>query len=85
MAEKKIIDLEVKNNIPSLRSQLREATAQVAILSEKFGVASEEAISAAKHASELKDRIGDTRDLIDAFSPDAKFNALSAFRLTKVR
>lgn len=78
MAEKKVIDLEVKTNLGSLKSQLREAQSEVASLSEKFGATSKEAINAAKRAAELKDRIGDAKALTDAFNPDAKFNALTA-------
>lgn len=77
MAETKVIDLEVKTNIGSLKSQLREAQADVAALSEKFGATSQQAAEAAKRAAELKDRIGDAKLLTDAFNPDAKFNALS--------
>lgn len=77
MAETKVIDLEVKTNIGSLKAQLREAQAEVAALSDKFGVTSEQAAEAAKRAAELKDRIGDAKSLTDAFNPDAKFNALS--------
>lgn len=78
MAEKKIIELEVKNNLGSLKSQLREAQAEVARLSEQFGVTSKEAANAAKRAAELKDQIEDAKALTDAFNPDAKFKAVSA-------
>lgn len=78
MAEKKIIELEVKNNLGSLKSQLREAQAEVAKLSEQFGVTSKEAATAAKKAAELKDQIEDAKALTDAFNPDAKFKALSS-------
>lgn len=61
----------------SLRSQLRQAQAEVAELSDKFGATSKEAVNAAKKAAELKDAIGDAKALTDAFNPDAKFNALS--------
>ena len=64
--------------IGSLKKQLREATAEVAILADKFGATSEEAIKAAKRAAELKDRIGDAKALTDAFNPDAKFKALTS-------
>lgn len=65
-------------SVGSLKKQLREASAEVAILSDKFGATSKEAIEAAKRAAELKDRIGDAKALTDAFNPDAKFKALSA-------
>lgn len=78
MAEKKVIELEVKTeSLKPLKAQLREAQAEVTALSEKFGATSQEAIQAAKRAAELKDAIADAKDLTDAFNPDAKFNALS--------
>lgn len=77
MAEKKVIELEIKDNVSSLKSQLRQATAEVALMAEKFGATSKEAADAAKRAAELKDMIADAKDLTDAFNPDAKFNALS--------
>ena len=61
----------------SLKAQLREAQAEVAALSDKFGATSREAVEAAKRAADLKDRIGDAKSLTDAFNPDAKFKALS--------
>ena len=78
MAEKKVIELEVKTNAQSLKSQLREAQNEVQALSDKFGATSTQAINAAKRAAELKDAIGDAKALTDAFNPDAKFNALSS-------
>jgi len=78
MAEKKVIELEIKDNVSSLKSQLRQATAEVALMAEKFGATSKEAADAAKRAAELKDMIADAKDLTDAFNPDAKFNALSS-------
>ena len=84
MAEKKTIELEIKSNLDSaqqsvsgLRTQLRNAQAEVAILSDKFGATSKEAVNAAKKAAELRDRIGDAKALTEAFNPDAKFKALS--------
>jgi hypothetical protein len=79
MAEKKVIELEVKSDsLGSLKSQLREAQNEVTAMAEKFGATSEQAVKAAKKAAELKDAIGDAKALTDAFNPDAKFNALSA-------
>ena len=69
---------QVDESVKSLKTQIKEATANVAILSEKFGATSKEAIAAAKHAAELKDRMGDAKALTDAFNPDAKFKAVSA-------
>ncbi len=77
MAEKKVIELEVKTNAQSLKAQLREAQQEVQTLADKFGATSAEAVNAAKKAAQLKDAIGDAKALTDAFNPDAKFNALS--------
>lgn len=82
MAIEKVIDIKIQGNadeaVGSLRSQLRQAQADVATLSEKFGVTSQQAVEAAKKAGELKDKISDAKSLTDAFNPDAKFKALSA-------
>lgn len=82
MAIEKVIDIKVQGNaeqaVGSLRSQLREAQADVAKLSDKFGATSAEAVKAAQKAAELKDRIGDAKALTDAFNPDAKFKALTS-------
>ena len=81
----KIVNIKVNDNIDqatksvgSLKSELRKAQLEVATLSDKFGATSKEAIEAAKRAAELKDKIGDAKNLTDAFNPDAKFKALSA-------
>lgn len=82
MSEQLNYNINISGNanesVGSLKKQLREATAEVAILSDKFGATSKEAIEAAKRAAELRDRIGDARALTEAFNPDAKFKALSA-------
>ena len=78
MAEKRVIELEVKTeSVGNLKAELRKAQAEVTALSEKFGATSQEAINAAKKAAALKDAIGDAKALTDAYNPDAKFNALS--------
>jgi len=64
--------------VKGLRTQLKEAVANVALMADKFGATSKEAINAAKRAAELKDRIGDAKALTDAFNPDAKFKAVAA-------
>jgi len=66
-----------EKSVTSLKGQLRQAQAEVAALSEKFGATSREAVNAAKKAAELVDKIGDAKALTDAFNPDAKFRALS--------
>ena len=77
MAEKKIIELEVKDNLGNLKQQLKQAQIEVQNLSEKFGATSKQATGAAKSAVELKDKIGNVKTVTDAFNPDAKFKALS--------
>ena len=69
---------EAGKSLGSLKSQLKEAQAEVIALSDKFGATSKEAIEAAKRAAELKDQIGDAKALVDAFNPDAKFKALTS-------
>ena len=78
MAETKVIDLQVTTNLGSLKSQLKEAQAEVARMAEKFGDTSTQAVNAAKAAAILKDKIGDAKALTDAFNPDAKFNAVTS-------
>lgn len=61
----------------SLKSQIKEATKDLINFTDKFGSTSKEAINAAKRVAEMKDRLGDARQMVDAFNPDAKFNALT--------
>lgn len=68
---------QAAQSVGSLKSELRKAVAEVAILSEKFGATSIQAAEAAKKAAILKDRIGDAKALTDAFNPDQKFRALT--------
>ena len=77
MAEKKVIELEVKENLGNLKQQLKAAQLEVQTLADKFGVTSDQAREAAKRAAELKDKIGDAKALTDAFNPDAKFKGLA--------
>jgi hypothetical protein len=63
-------------SVKSLRTQLKEAQANVAVMAEKFGETSQQAIAAAKSAAMLKDKIGDAKALTDAYNPDAKFKPL---------
>ena len=79
------LDLNVNVNtkpanesIKSLKTQLKEAQAEVVVLSDKFGATTKEAIEAAKRVAGIKDQIGDAKALVDAFNPDAKFKALTA-------
>lgn len=70
------IDVDV-SSMKSLRTELRAATNEVAQLAKTYGETSTQAQSAAKRAAELKDRIQDSKALIDVFNPDRKFAAFS--------
>ena len=74
--EKVGIELEVKTG--SLKSQLREATQELARLQESGTATAAEIAKAGKRAGELKERLSDVRAQIDAFNPEAKFKAFSA-------
>lgn len=63
--------------IKSIKSQLKEANAELTIAVQKFGLGSKEAAAAATKVAELKDTIGDAKTLTDAFNPDAKFKGLA--------
>ena len=77
MAEKRTIELEVKDNVKSLKAQYKEAVVELQRVSAAYGETSQEAIRAAKAAAQLKDQIGFTNDMVNSFNPDGKFNALS--------
>lgn len=79
MAEEKVIlETEVKlgnstNSVKSLKAELRQVTNELANLES----GSDAFINAATRAGELKDRIGDVKDTVAAFNPEAKFQALA--------
>lgn len=62
----------------SFKQQLKEANQELLTMSDRFGEGSEQAINAAKRVAELKDAIGDSKALVDAFNPDRKFQAFSS-------
>jgi hypothetical protein len=66
---------EATKSVGSIKSQLKEATAELIAMREKFGDTSDEAVAAAKKVGKLKDSISDAKDMADAFSPDQKFKA----------
>jgi hypothetical protein len=76
MAEKRTVELEIKDNSKSLKSQYKEAVQELQNMSAQYGETSKEAVKAAKAAADLKDQIGFSKDLVDAFNPDAKFKAV---------
>jgi hypothetical protein len=62
----------------ALKTQLREANAELQKAVQLYGETSDETIKAAKHVAELKDQIGFAKDVSDSFNPDQKFKALGA-------
>lgn len=75
MAENAKVGIDLVADTRSLRTQLRESVQELARLQNTAGATSKEIGNAAKKAAELKDRIGDARETIAAFNPDAKFKA----------
>lgn len=77
MAEKRTIELEIQDNSKSLKSQYKEAVAELQKMSAQYGETSAQAVKAAKAAAELKDQISFSKDLVSSFNPDAKFDSLT--------
>ena len=76
--EKIILETEVElgnstNSVKSLKAELRAVTNELATLEE----GSAAFVNAAKKAGELKDRIGDIKDTVNAFNPERKFQAIA--------
>lgn len=67
---------QAEQSVGSFKKQLRDATAELVTMSEKFGTTSTQAANAAKKVAGLKDAIGDAKALADTFNPDKKFVAL---------
>ena len=77
MAEKRTVELEIKDNSKSLKSQYKEAIAELQKVSQQYGETSKEAVKAAQAAAQLKDQIAFSKDLVSSFNPDAKFDSLT--------
>jgi hypothetical protein len=79
MANEKIIfDTEVKvgssvGSVKSLKAELRAVTNELATLEE----GSQAFVQAAQRAGQLRDKIGDVKDTINAFNPEKKFQAIA--------
>lgn len=76
MAEKRAIELEIRDNSKTLKQQYKEAVVELQRVAEAYGETSQQAAEAAKRAASLKDRIEDTNDAIKAFKGEGAFNAL---------
>lgn len=76
MAEKRVIELEVKTeSVGNLKSELRKAQQEVQKLVQLYGESSQEVAQAARRAAELKDQIEDANDAIAAFKGEGIFTA----------
>jgi len=67
-----------EKSVGSIKSQLKQANAELIEMRDKFGDTSVEAVNAAKKVANLKDSIGDAKAMTDAFNPDAKFKAFGS-------
>ena len=74
------INLEAKTkgseSVKSLKTQIREATAEAVQLARKFGEFSPEATAAAQKVAQLKDEMGDFQQRVAGLNPD-KFQAIA--------
>lgn len=59
----------------TLKQQYKEAVLEVQKLAEEFGATSKQVVEASKRAAELKDKIEDANDSIQAFKGEGAFNA----------
>ncbi len=65
------------NSVSSLRQQVRQATAEAVLLSQKFGDLDPRAVAAAQAAAKLKDQLQDVNARINALNPEGKFTAIA--------
>ena len=68
---------QAQNSVGSIKKELREATADLIAMRDKFGEASQEAIAAAKRVAGLKDTIEGAKESADLFDPGKRFQAFS--------
>ena len=76
MAINEKVGVNLVADTKSLREQLRDATQDLIKLQNTAGATGEQIAAAASKAADLRDRIGDAKDTISGFDPDAKFKAL---------
>lgn len=76
MAEKRTIELEIKDNTKTLKQQYKEAVVELQNIAAAYGETSMEAAQAAKRAAELKDQIEDTNDLLQSYKGEGAFIAM---------
>ncbi|HMK03685.1 MAG TPA: hypothetical protein VK489_05820 [Ferruginibacter sp.] len=76
-AEVKVAGLDqAGQSVGNFKKQLKEATNDLLLMSQKFGDTSKQAQEAAKKVAGLRDAIGDAKALTETFNPDKKFVAL---------
>jgi len=78
MADKRVIELEVKDNLKSVKQQFAEAKKELQQMAAAYGESSSQAIAAAKRAAELKDIIDDTGEAIKNLQGGGAFTALGS-------
>ena len=69
---------KVLTSMADIKKELKDATFDVVLFTEKFGATSKEVAEASKRVAFLKDAIGDAKAMTDAFNPDAKFKAVAS-------
>jgi DNA repair exonuclease SbcCD ATPase subunit len=77
MAETRTVNLEIKDNVKSLKTQYKEAVQELQRLAATYGETSVEAQKAAQKAAGLKDQIEDTNDLLQSFKGEGTFIAMN--------
>jgi hypothetical protein len=78
MADKRVIELEVKDNLKTVKQQFAEAKKELQQMAAAYGESSKEAIAAAKRAAELKDILDDTGEAIKNLQGGGAFTALGS-------
>jgi hypothetical protein len=71
---------ETKNEeqaLKSMKTQVREAVADLNKMSQTYGETSKQAIEAAKKVAQLKDQMQFNADLVEGFNPDRKFQGMA--------
>ena len=61
----------------TFKTQLREANQELLKMSQTYGETSRQAVEAAKKVANLKDQMQFSKDLVDGFNPDRKFQSLA--------
>lgn len=66
-----------EKSVKNIKTELREANAELIKAQQNFGDYSEEALNAAKRVAQLKDQIQEARETADLFDPGKKFQAFT--------